>query len=112
MAQGTSGAGGAALSIGWIVGGACALLFSMGMAQIASAFPTAGGLYHWSSILGGRGLGRATAWFNLIGLITVLAAINVGTYGFFNGAFGAMLHIPTPKDGAMFLKRHNFGSWR
>ena len=74
LAQGTSGVGGAALSIGWIVGGACALLFSMGMAQIASAFPTAGGLYHWSSILGGRGWGWATAWFNLIGLITVLAS--------------------------------------
>ena len=33
------------------------LLFSLcrsAMAQIASAFPTAGGLYHWGSILGGR----------------------------------------------------------
>ena len=25
------------------------------MGQIASAYPTAGGLYHWASILGGRG---------------------------------------------------------
>ena len=46
--------------------------------QIASAFPTAGGLYHWASILGGRGWGWTTAWFNLIGLVSVLAAINVG----------------------------------
>ena len=51
-------------------------------AQLASAFPTAGGLYHWASILGGRGWGWATAWFNLAGLVTVLAAINVGTYRF------------------------------
>jgi amino acid transporter len=50
------------------------------MAQIASAYPTAGGLYHWGSILGGRFWGWVTAWFNLAGLITVLAAINVGTY--------------------------------
>ena len=28
-------------------------------------FPTAGGLYHWSAILGGRGWGWVTAWFNL-----------------------------------------------
>jgi len=32
LGQGTSGVGGAALSIGWIVGGVCALLFSLGMA--------------------------------------------------------------------------------
>mgnify|MGYP000870001669 CR=1 FL=1 len=37
LAQGTSGVGGAGLGIGWLVGGACALLFSLGMAQIASA---------------------------------------------------------------------------
>ncbi len=46
------------------------------MAQIASAFPTAGGLYHWSAILGGRGWGWAAAWFNLGGLIFVTAAVN------------------------------------
>jgi len=57
------------------------------MAQVASAFPTAGGLYHWASILGGRGWGWGTAWFNLAGLITVLAAINVGTYEFVVSAF-------------------------
>lgn len=93
LAQGTSGVGGAGLGIGWLVGGAAALLFSLGMAQIASAYPTAGGLYHWSSILGGRFWGWLTAWMNLLGLITVLAAINVGTYAFFIGAFGPMLGI-------------------
>lgn len=65
LAQGLSGAGGAALGIGWIVGGFAALIFALGMAQIASAFPTAGGLYHWSSILGGRFWGWLTAWMNL-----------------------------------------------
>ena len=39
------------------------------MGQVASAFPTAGGLYHWASVLGGRGWGWATAWFNLAGLM-------------------------------------------
>jgi amino acid transporter len=93
IAQGISGAGGAALGIGWIVGGLAALIFSLGMAQIASAFPTAGGLYHWSSILGGRFWGWLTAWMNLLGLITVLAAINVGTFNFFVGAFGETLGV-------------------
>ena len=50
--------------------------------QDQPGFPTAGGLYHWASILGGRGWGWATAWFNLAGLVTVLAAINVGAYEF------------------------------
>jgi amino acid transporter len=80
IAQATSGAGGAALGLGWPIGGGCALLFALCMAQIASAYPTAGGLYHWSSILGGRFWGWLTAWFNLIGLITVLSSINVGTF--------------------------------
>ena len=93
LAQGVSGAGGAGIGVGWLVGGAAALVFSLGMAQIASAFPTAGGLYHWSSILGGRFWGWLTAWFNLLGLITVLAAINVGAFLFFVGAFGKSLGL-------------------
>ena len=93
LGQATSGAGGAALGIGWLVGGLAALMFALGMAQLSSAFPTAGGLYHWSSILGGRFWGWLTAWLNLIGLITVLAAVNVGTFNFFVGAFGAALGV-------------------
>ena len=61
------------------------------MAQIGSAYPTAGGLYHWGSILGNRFVGWLTAWFNLLGLVTVLGAINIGTYYFFFGAFGPAL---------------------
>ncbi len=93
LAQAISGVGGAGVGIGWLVGGAAAMLFALAMAQIASAFPTAGGLYHWSSMLGGRFWGWLTAWFNLLGLITVLAAINVGTFLFFVGAFGKILGI-------------------
>src|SRR4249920_3818432 len=43
--------------IGWAIGGLFALIVGLSMAQIASAYPTAGGLYHWASILGGRGYG-------------------------------------------------------
>ena len=82
--------GGASIGIGWPVGGLIALAVALTMGQVASAFPTAGGLYHWSSILGGKGWGWATAWFNLVGLVTVLAAINVGFYEFVVGAWGAI----------------------
>ena len=73
---GFSAAGGAAIGIGWPIGCAFALIVAAAMGQIASAYPTAGGLYHWASILGGKGWGWVTAWFNLVGLITILAAIN------------------------------------
>src|SRR5438270_6422338 len=73
---GISAVGGAAAGIIWPVGVGFALLVTLCMAQIASAFPTAGGLYHWSSLLGGKGWGWATAWFNLAGLIFVTAAVN------------------------------------
>jgi amino acid transporter len=91
LAQATSGAGGAAIGIGWPLGCLVSAVFAIAMAQISSAYPTAGGLYHWGSILGNRGTGWLTAWFNLLGLITVLGAINVGTYYFFIGAFGGYL---------------------
>ena len=53
--------GGLMAILGWIAGGCYALIVGCSVAQIASAYPTAGGLYHWSSILGGRGWGWATA---------------------------------------------------
>ena len=90
FAQAISSVGGAGAGIGWIVGCILSGMFALSMAQIASAFPTAGGLYHWGSILGGRFVGWLTAWLNLLGLITVLGAINIGTAYFFAGTFGGM----------------------
>jgi amino acid transporter len=72
--------GGGSIGIGWIVGSIFTLLVAFAMAQIASAYPTAGGLYHWSSILGGRGWGWATAWLNLLGLLFVVSSVNYGVY--------------------------------
>ncbi len=88
FAQAISSVGGAGAGIGWIVGCLLSGMFALAMAQIASAFPTAGGLYHWASILGNRFWGWLTAWLNLLGLITVLGAINIGTAYFFAGTFG------------------------
>ena len=89
QAIGAVGGGGA--GVGWIVGCLISAMFALSMAQIASAFPTAGGLYHWASILGGRFWGWLTAWLNLLGLITVLGAINIGTAFYFQGTFGGTL---------------------
>src|SRR5262245_16126994 len=84
---GYNSVGGAAIGLGWPLVCLFSLMVAATMGQVASAFPTAGGLYHWAAILGGRGWGWVTAWFNLAGLVTVLAAINVGTYQFVMGAF-------------------------
>src|SRR5215210_3265154 len=54
LGTGLSAAGGASIGIGWPIGALFAFVVALAMAQIASAYPTAGGLYHWSSILGGR----------------------------------------------------------
>ena len=45
------------------------------MAELASAMPTSGGIYYWSSKLGGPGWGWFTGWFNLIGLVAVVASV-------------------------------------
>jgi amino acid transporter len=90
---GVGAVGGGAAGIVWPLGVVLSLVVALCMAQVASAFPTAGGLYHWSAILGGRGWGWATAWFNLTGLVFVTAAVNVGTYGLAVGFFGPLLGI-------------------
>ena len=90
---GVSAVGGAAAGIVWPLGVGFSLVVALCMAQVASAFPTAGGLYHWSAILGGRGWGWATAWFNLGGLVFVTAAVNVGAYSLFVNFVGPLLGI-------------------
>lgn len=94
---GLGSVGGASLGIGWPVGCLFSLAVALTMAQVASAFPTAGGLYHWGSILGGRFCGWVTAWFNLAGLVTVLATVNSGTYDF---ALAALELHPSPEKAA------------
>ncbi|WP_374370290.1 amino acid permease [Tabrizicola sp.] len=93
LGQATSGAGGAAIGIGWPIGVMVSGVFALALAQISSAYPTAGGLYHWGSILGNRFTGWLSAWLNLLGLVTVLGAINVGTFYFFFGSFGPMFGV-------------------
>ena len=91
------GSGGAFLI--WLVGGVLAMSVAVGMGQIASSFPTAGGLYHWSSHLGGKFWGWLTAWFNLIGLIAVVSSVDVLLYAvFFKG-----LLVQTVIGGGEFL---------
>jgi amino acid transporter len=52
------------------------LMVAFSMAELASSMPTAGGIYYWASKLGGPGWGWFTGWFNLIGLVAVVASVD------------------------------------
>src|SRR5947209_3882646 len=68
----------AAASIGWPLVTIFVVIVALGMAELASAYPTAGGLYYWASKLGGPGWGWYTGWFNLIGQFAITAGIDYG----------------------------------
>ncbi len=78
--QSLSAAGGASIGFGWPLASLFGILVAAAMGQIASAYPTAGGIYHWASLLGGRGYGWVAAWFNLLGLLFVVASVNFGVF--------------------------------
>ena len=67
-----------AVTWGWLLVGLMSTIIALSMAEIASAYPTAGGLYYWASKLGSPGWGWTTGWFNLIGQIAVTASIGYG----------------------------------
>src|SRR5687768_12170690 len=46
--------GPAVMTIGWLVVGGFVILVALSMAEVASSYPTAGGLYYWAARLGGR----------------------------------------------------------
>jgi amino acid transporter len=91
--------GGGGVGVGWGVGMLFTLVVATCMAQIASAYPTAGGLYHWASILGGKGWGWGAAWLNLAGLIFIVAAVNIGTYFLIINTFGPIFGFDPAKFG-------------
>ena len=91
--QGLSSVGGAAFGLGWPLVCLFSLAVAATMGQLASSFPTAGGLYHWASILGGKGWGWTTAWLNLLGLVAALAAINLGALRFTLDSLGPPLGL-------------------
>jgi len=67
-----------AASLGWPLVTVFVVIVALGMAELASAYPTAGGLYYWASKLGGPGWGWFTGWFNLIGQFAITAGIDYG----------------------------------
>src|SRR5919107_1279491 len=77
-----------AISWGWPIICGLILIIALSMAELASAYPTAGGIYWWAAKLGGPAWGWFTGWFNLIGLIAVTASVDYGCATFLNALLG------------------------
>src|SRR6187551_2885358 len=87
-----------AITWGWLIVGLMSTLVALAMAEIASAYPTAGGLYYWSSKLGSPAWGWFTGWFNLVGQIAVTAAIGYGLAIFLTSLLDLWFDYPNTKE--------------
>src|SRR6201998_2224531 len=74
--QALKNGGPVAISIAWPLISVMILMVAFSMSELASSMPTAGGIYYWASKLGGAGWGWFTGWFNLIGLVAVVASVD------------------------------------
>ena len=107
---GLAWAGTAAVLIGWPLVTVFVLAISASMGEIASAYPTAGGLYYWASRMKNKNWGWWTAWLNLIGQFAIVAGINYAAAGFINatiidkifgGTFNTVEFIPGVLNGQL-----------
>ena len=73
------------MSIGWIVVCFFTMFVALGMAEIVSAIPSAGGPYFWAAILAPKKhapfASWCTGWFNLLGQVAVTTGITFGCAG-------------------------------
>src|SRR5437773_9129536 len=80
--------GPAAVAWGWPILCGFVLLVALSMAELTSAFPTAGGPYWWAAKLGGKGWSWFTGWFNIVGLLGIVASVAYGAAGVLYAVFG------------------------
>jgi amino acid transporter len=83
--------------------GLMSTIVALAMAEIASVYPTAGGLYYWSSKLGGAAWGWFTGWFNLVGQIAVTAAIGYGLAIFLTALLNFWFSYPNTKEWTLLI---------
>src|SRR5437588_5572264 len=86
--QAWNAGGPVAISIGWPVICLFVLMVAFSMAELTSAFPTAGGPYWWAARLGGKGWSWFTGWFNIAGLLGIVASVGYGAAGFLYALLG------------------------
>jgi len=77
-----------AISWGWPIVALIILTVAFSMSELASAYPTAGGPYWWAHRLGGAGWSWFTGWFNVLGLIGIVASVDYVCAFFATQLFG------------------------
>src|SRR6266511_4034897 len=82
------GGGPAAIAWGWPILCAFVLLVALSMSELTAAYPTAGGPYWWAAKLGGKGWSWFTGWFNMVGLVGIVAGVGYGAALFLNALLG------------------------
>ena len=80
--------GPALIAFGWPILCALILMVAFSMAELTSAYPTAGGPYWWANDLGGPGWSWMTGWFNVVGTIGIVAGVGYGAALFLNITLG------------------------
>ena len=88
---------------GWLIVSFFTLFVTFSMAEIASTYPTAGGLYFWSSKLGSPGWGWFTGWFNLLGLVGIIGAVGYGLAYYATLYFNLLWGYPTDKHHIFYV---------
>src|SRR3954467_9784281 len=86
--QAWNNGGPVAISWGWPLISVFILIIALCMSELVSAYPTAGGIYWWSAKLGGPAWGWFTGWFNLLGLIAIVASVDYFAGQFLSVIFG------------------------
>src|SRR2546421_6533007 len=89
------------MTLGWPLVSLLTLPVAASLAQLASSYPTAGALYHWSAILGGRGAGFFTARLNCIGQFAITAGIDYRPSPFLLAPLG----LPPERPLAVYAAR-------
>jgi amino acid transporter len=77
-----------AVSWGWPILCFFILMVGFSMAELTSAYPTAGGPYWWANDLGGKGWSWMTGWFNVVGLIGIVSSVAYGAAIFLGTLLG------------------------
>ena len=77
---------------GWPLVSFFVICIAASMAELASAYPTAGGLYFWAHRLGGRRWAWITAWFNMLGQIMITAGIDFAAAIYIAGALNRIFN--------------------
>jgi amino acid transporter len=88
-AQAWNNGGPIIISWGWILISIPILIIGFCLSELVSKYPTSGGIYWFAGKLGGPIWAWFTGWFNMIGLIAVVASVVYACATFLNVVLGA-----------------------